>query len=483
MAQTIAHLHPEILWKHFFNLTQIPRPSGHEAAVIDYIKQFAIQQKLEYVIDKAGNIIVRKPSSNTRKGAKGVVLQAHVDMVPQKNSDKKHDFLTDPIETIIDGDWVKANKTTLGADNGIGAAAALAILESDSINHGPIEALFTVSEETGMDGAFGLEKGILKSDILMNLDSEEEGEIYIGCAGGVNVNIDYEYREIKQIGGLAYKIHISGLKGGHSGLDINLGRANANMLMAELLTLLQSKHNVQLSEWQGGNLRNAIPREAESILVVDQKGVSSFKESITRWTKEINTKYVGIEDEILISVEESKSVDSVMETDSQLKIVELLRSCLNGVIKMSDVIPGIVQTSNNLSIVKIGKGKGEVKMLLRSSVDIDRATSGKQIEKHFDAIGATTILTGDYPGWQPNAKSLALSQAKDTYKKIFGKLPEVKVIHAGLECGIIGGSHPKLDMISFGPTIQHPHSPDERVNIASVGKFWDFIKGMLEAIS
>lgn len=483
MVSKISQLHPEILWKHFYNLTQIPRPSGHEAAAVEYIKQFAIKQKLEYIVDSVGNILVRKPATEGREGAKGVILQAHVDMVPQKNSDKKHDFLTDPIEPLIDGGWVKANKTTLGADNGIGVAAALAVLESKDIRHGAIETLFTISEETGMDGAVGLQKKMLKGDILMNLDSEEEGELYIGCAGGVNVNTECEYRKTKQDAGQAFKIKISGLKGGHSGLDINLGRANANKLMAELLTVLQTKHSIRLSEWQGGNLRNAIPREAESIVVVDRNEESGFKESITKWKKEIISKYNGIEDEINFSIEPSGSVNAIMEPESQHKIVDLLKTCLNGMIKMSEVIPDIVQTSNNLSIVKIGDGICEVKMLLRSSVDADRAFYGKQIEKHFSTIQAKTVLSGDYPGWQPNADSLVLKKAKETYKKIFGKLPEVKVIHAGLECGIIGGSYPNLDMISFGPTIQHPHSPDERVNTASVGKFWDFLKGMLETIA
>jgi dipeptidase D len=481
MANTITKLQPEILWKHFYSLTQIPRPSGHETAVVNYIRKFAEQQKLEYKVDKAGNIIVRKPACKGRENAKGIILQAHVDMVPQKNSDKKHDFLKDTIEAVIEGEWVRANKTTLGADNGIGVAAALAILESNDINHGAIEGLFTISEETGMDGAFGLEKGTLKGDILMNLDSEEEGELYIGCAGGVNVNIEGEYQPVKS-NGKAYKIHVSGLRGGHSGLDINLGRANANKLMAELITMLQSNYSIALSSWLGGNLRNAIPREAECNIVVE-KDESSLIQSVNHWKKEVISKYKGIEDELEVTIEPSGKPEVAMKSENQSKIVDLLKDCLNGALKMSEVIPGIVQTSNNLSIVKIEAGKLEIKMLLRSSVDADRASYGNQLKNFFSAIKATTVLTGDYPGWQPNANSLVLKSAKETYNKIFGKQPEVKVIHAGLECGIIGGSHPNLDMISFGPTIQHPHSPDERVNIASVDKFWVFLKAMLESIS
>ncbi len=483
MEKKITQLEPSVLWKHFYNLTQIPRPSGHEAAVIEHIKQFAIQEKLEYIVDKTGNILVRKPATKGREGAKGVILQSHVDMVPQKNSDKKHDFLTDPIEAKIDGEWVKANDTTLGADNGIGVAAALSVLQSDNIKHGAIEALFTISEETGMDGAFGLQKDMLKGKILMNLDSEEEGEIYIGCAGGVNVNTEFEYAQHKPGDGKALKISVKGLKGGHSGLDINLGRANANKLMAELLFLLQLKYTIKLSAWQGGNLRNAIPREAEVIVVIDANQEEEIKKAVAKWQQEKNQQYAGIENNIQLIVEPAEMVDNIIDSNVQKRIVDLLKTCLNGVIKMSEVVEGVVQTSNNLSIVNIAGGKAEIRMLLRSSVDADRAFYGKQIAEHFNPIHAKTELAGDYPGWQPNSKSVALQLAKNTYQNMYGKIPEVKVIHAGLECGIIGGNYPGLDMISFGPTIKHPHSPDEKVHIASVLKFWDFLKGMLESVS
>jgi dipeptidase D len=482
MSTNIKQLHPEPVWRHFYNLTQIPRPSGHETAVIEYIKQFALKHKLEYKVDEPGNIIVCKDACKGRQAAKGVILQTHVDMVPQKNSDKQHNFETDPIEALIDGEWVKANKTTLGADNGIGVAAALAVLESESLRHGAVEALFTISEETGMDGAFGLPKNILKGKILINLDSEDEGELFIGCAGGVNATIEWNYPVAKLVSGQTFRLLLSGLKGGHSGIDINLGRANANKIMAELLIDLQTACSVQISTMKGGNLRNAIPREAEVTVVVSLPEVKKFREGIDEWKKQVIQKYAGIEDNISIAVSEAKPAEGTMEAFAQADLLKLLSTCPNGVIRMLTEIPDVVQTSNNLSIVKVENGRCEVQMLLRSSVDADRANLGEQVKKHFSAVNAKTVLSGDYPGWQPKADSEILKKAKDTYLKLTGKLPEVKVVHAGLECGLIGGKYPGLDMISFGPTIRHPHSPDEKVNIASVGRFWEFLKSLLEAV-
>jgi dipeptidase D len=482
MATKITQLKPESVWQHFYNLTQIPRPSGHELEAIGYIKQFAISHSLEFIIDEPGNIIVRKAATKGREKAPGIILQTHVDMVPQKNSDKKHNFETDPIEALIDGEWVKANNTTLGADNGIGVAAALALLESKTIQHGPLEALFTISEETGMDGAFGLQKEVLRGDILINLDSEDEGELFIGCAGGVNVNVEWNYSTVKPAQGKTFKLLLSGLKGGHSGIDINLGRGNASKLLAELLTELQKSFPVNLSAFHGGNLRNAIPREAEAI-VVSTEDISGFEEKVGKWNNEVNIRFKDIENIIMVSVEEAAPAKQVMEQKALNDLLHQLNTCPNGVITMSAVIPGVVQTSNNLSIVKVEEGKCDVQMLLRSSVDADRTEVGKIIEKHFAQTGAITILAGDYPGWQPDANSRILLKAKETYHKIAGKMPEVKVIHAGLECGIIGGKYPNLDMISFGPTIRHPHSPDEKVNIASVERFWDFLVKLLESVN
>ncbi len=463
-------------------LTQIPRPSGHEKAAIDSLIQFAKTQGLQYSSDKAGNLLIRKEATKGKEKCKSVVLQSHVDMVPQKNSDTDHDFTRDPIETLIDGDWVKANKTTLGADNGIGVAASLAVLESTDIQHGPIEALFTINEETGMDGAFGLESDFLHSDILINLDSEEEGELFVGCAGGVDANISWEYRVEPANSGSSFQIGIKGLRGGHSGLDIHLGRCNANKLLSQLLLILRKDCDIRISSFKGGDMRNAIPREAEAIVSVRDGNVGSLKQAVEKYREAVLNKYKAVEPDLEIELSGHSSVKEVMSAYDSNKSMEAINSCPDGPMNMSDFMPGVVQTSTNLAIVRIGEGMCEAQLLVRSSDDIEKKYLGREIKEHFKPVDADTEFLGDYPGWQPNTNSDVLSIAKMTYSKLFHKEPVVKVIHAGLECGIIGAKFSNLDMISIGPTIKHPHSPDEKVHIGSVEKFWDFLKELLAAV-
>jgi dipeptidase D len=482
MVKKITELQPDRIWKHFYDLTQIPRPSGHEGKVTEHIKKFAESNNLQYIIDETGNIIVRKDACKDRQGAKKIVLQSHLDMVPQKNSDKIHDFTTDPIQTTIEIDWVKANKTTLGADNGIGVAAMLAVLESDKINHGPIEALFTISEETGMDGAFGMKPNMLEADILLNLDSEEEGELIVGCAGGLDVNISASYTKEAPQNLDFFTIELKGLKGGHSGVDIHLGRGNANILLVQLLLVLQKDCNIRLANFSGGNLRNAIPREAVALIGIKSDKIEKLQTIVKEYFKLLQSKFEGIEDGIKVDLTSIEYKGFVMPTSKQDKLLNALIKCPNGVIQMSKSITGVVQTSTNLAIVRIEEGKCEVKCLLRSSDNQEKDQLAGKMENIFTSAGADVNFEGSYPGWNPDMNSFILLKSKETYKALFKKIPEVKVIHAGLECGIIGGIYTNMEMISFGPTIKNPHSPDERVHVGSVQRFWDFLVRLLESV-
>jgi dipeptidase D len=479
----IRNLEPKAVWNYFHDITQIPRPSKYEQKMIEHMKEFGKKNNLETIVDKVGNVIIRKPATKGMETRKGVILQTHLDMVPQKNSDKKHDFKKDPIETIIDGDWVKANGTTLGADNGIGVASVLAVLASKYIAHGPLEALFTIDEETGMTGVFGLKKGLLKGDILMNLDSEDEGELYVGCAGGVDVNVTKDYSEEKSPKGMiAYKVIAKGLKGGHSGVDIALGRANSNKIMFRFLMQAESDFGIRLAEAAGGDLRNAIPRESYSILLVPDIKSKEFEKFVKGYEKMYQAEFSDTEPDLKFSAEKIAVPSKVMKKDDQYKIIRALFACPHGVQRMSQAMKGLVETSNNLAIVKCIGGKFETYNLTRSSVDSAKEATAWKIAAVFQLIGAEVNLTGTYPGWKPNMQSPILKTMSGIYKDMFGKVPEIKAIHAGLECGLIAGVYPNLDMISFGPTIRYPHSPDEKVNIASVGKFWDFLVGTLKHI-
>ncbi|MFY9591509.1 MAG: aminoacyl-histidine dipeptidase, partial [Bacteroidales bacterium] len=467
----------------FYSLTQIPRPSKKEEKVIEFMKNFGESLGLETIVDHIGNVIIRKPASPGMENRKGVVLQGHLDMVPQKNSDKVHDFEKDPIETMIDGEWVKANGTTLGADNGMGCAVAMAVLEDKSLVHGPIEALFTIDEETGMTGANHLKPGLLKGDILLNLDSEDEGELYVGCAGGVDVNVTMNYPEVDMPKGfVAYKLSVTGLKGGHSGMDINIGRANSNKILFRFLTYATHFYDLRIAEINGGSLRNAIPRESFAIVAISEKEASKFEGEVAKFEKIFKQEFSKSEPDLQMKVEKTNAPAKIMANDEMHKICKAVYACPHGVQRMSDAMPGLVETSNNLAIVKCINGKFAVHCLVRSSVDTAKEGVMYKIGGLFNLIGAEVAYEGAYPGWKPNMDSPILKTMLKTYEKLYNKTPEIKAIHAGLECGILGAAYPNWDMISFGPTIRYPHSPDERILISSVEKFWNYMVETLKNI-
>ena len=479
----IRNLEPKQVWNYFHEICQIPHPSKKERKIVAYMEEFGKKNNLETIVDEIGNVIIKKPATKGMEDRQGVILQAHLDMVPQKNSDKKHDFENDPIEPVIDGEWVKANGTTLGSDNGIGIAAAMAILSSNSIEHGPLEALFTVDEETGMTGVFGLKNGLLKGDILINLDSEDEGELCVGCAGGVDVTITKKYTEEKTPNGMvAYKIHLKGLKGGHSGVDIALGRANSNKLMFRFLMQAEYDFGVRIAEYSGGDLRNAIPRESHVVLVVSDEKAPDFEKFVDKYEKTYKSEFSDTEPTLSFKMEKTDLPAKVMEKNDQRNIIRAVFVCPNGVQRMSQAMEGLVETSNNLAIVKCVNGKFEAHNLTRSSVDSAKEATAWKIAAVFHLIDADVNIKGGYPGWKPNMQSTALSTLSKVYEEMFGNKPLVKAIHAGLECGILGGTYTNLDMISFGPTIKYPHSPDEKVNVPSVKKFWDFLTESLKHI-
>ena len=477
MGKEILNLEPRTLWTHFYALTQIPRPSKKEDKAVEFVKNFGEKLNLETIVDSVGNVIIKKPATPGMENRKGIILQGHLDMVPQKNADTDHDFEKDPIDAYVDGEWVTAKGTTLGADNGMGVAAAMAVLEATDLEHGPIEALFTIDEETGMTGAENLKPGLLQGDILLNMDSEDEGELYIGCAGGVNTNATMEYKEEETPEKtVAFNITVKGLKGGHSGLDINLGRANANKVMNALLMTAAEKFDLRLAELQGGSLRNAIPRESFAVVVVPEEHKDTFIQYVKEFSEIAKDEFKDAEPDMEITAEEAdKAPEKVMSKEDQAKLFKAVAEAPNGVIKMSESVEGIVETSTNLAIVNVKDGKVEIATLQRSLVDADRDKIGEQMRKVFTEAGLTAVSDGEYPGWKPNPDSVVLKEMKEIYENKFGKVPEVKVIHAGLECGLLGAIYPNWDMISFGPTIRFPHSPDEKVNIATVQKFWDFL--------
>ena len=404
-------------------------------------------------------------------------------MVPQKNTGKVHDFERDPIETIVDGDWVRANGTTLGADNGMGVAAAMAVLESTELRHGPIEALFTSDEEAGMTGATGLKPGLLKGEILLNLDSECEGELCIGCAGGLNGTTTFRYREQPVPGDcVGFRISVTGLKGGHSGVDIHLGRGNANKIMNRILYHSHRESGLLLASIEGGSLRNAIPRESFAHVVVPSRMVRDFVDALALLTCKIKNELSAVEPTLDIEAVFAELPGTVIEQTSFIQFMNALYACPNGVMRMSDDMEGLVETSNNLAIARSENGLITIENLLRSSVDSARDDLEVMIRSVFELAGAASIFDGGYPGWKPESDSPILKVMEGVYRSTFGETAGVKAIHAGLECGIIGGAYPDLDMISFGPTICFPHSPDEKVNVASVGRFWEFLVETLGSV-
>ena len=477
-------LKPKLLWDNFKQICAIPHPSGHEIEIRNWLKDWAKKHEISAVEDSVGNIILSKSATKGYENRKGVVLQGHIDMVPQKNSDKVHDFTKDPIEMVVGDDgWVRANGTTLGADNGIGCAAAMAILQSNDIEHGPLEVLITATEETGMVGAFGLKPNLLQGDILINLDSEDEGELYVGCAGGMDANFSLKYSTIKTPADMqGVEIAITGLKGGHSGMDIILGRANANKLLMRMLKKAYQLFDYHVAVINGGSLRNAIPREAFATIVVPNQKVDEFKKFVAEFTSIVAKEFSVTEPDLSVSVQLTDTPKEVINSTDQRKIINLVYAIPNGVMRMSDSMQGLVETSTNLAIAKTENGKLQVANLLRSSVDTAKAALGYKMEAIAELAGAEIELTGAYPGWKPNMDSAIMQTMIQTYESLYGKKPEIKAIHAGLECGLLGGVYPHWDMISFGPTIRNPHSPDERVNIESVEKFWNFLLETLKNI-
>ena len=486
MAEEIKRLAPQAVWGYFYDLTQIPRPTGHTKQVTEYLKAFGAKHGLETHQDEVGNVLIRKPATPGYEGRKAVVLQAHVDMVPQKNACVAHDFLTDPIDAYIDGEWVTARDTTLGADNGMGVALAMAALTDDTLKHGPLEALFTIDEEVGMDGAVALKPGFLQGSILINGDSEEEGRLFVGCAGGVDMNISFHYREDEPApeGHVVLRITLTGLKGGHSGVDIHLGRANANKLLFRFLKQAVSHCGLRLATVEGGSLRNAIPREAVAVVTVPADRVADVEKLISEHQALYRSEYKGIEGEISFTAERIADVPaSLVPEEIQDDLINAIEGCQNGVISMLHDFPGTVESSSNLAKVKTeAGGRIDIKILVRSSSESRREALYSSLESIFSLAGAKVEYFNPYGGWQPNIDSPILRTMESTYESLFGRKPEVTVMHAGLECGIIQEAYPDMDMISFGPDIKHPHSPDEAVGIASVEKTWRLLKATLEAI-
>lgn len=484
MSEEIKKLKPGQVWGYFYDFTQIPRPTGHMEAITRYVAEVGHRLGLETIQDSVGNVLIRKPATPGMENRKTVTLQAHLDMVPQKDSSVNHNFLSDPIDAYIDGDWVKARSTTLGADNGIGASFALAALTDTTLKHGPLEALFTINEEEGMDGAFALKPHFLKGDILLNCDSEEEGQLFVGCAGGVDVDVSFQFKEDTYIpeGDVAVKITLSGLKGGHSGVDIHLGRANANKLIFRFLKEAVCDYGARLASVEGGELHNAIPREAIAVITVPGDNVEALWELVSDYQDLFCEEYKGIEEGIIFTAQIIDLPPTLIPEEIQDDLINAVEGCQNGVISMLHDFPGTVESSTNLSVVRTSNELIEIQMLVRSSSESRKDAICSSLESIFALAGGKVEVNNSYNGWQPNIDSPILHLMKKVYQKLFGKEPAVKVMHAGLECGIIQGIYPDMDMISIGPDLQHPHSPAERVSISSVARTWEFIKTVLENI-
>lgn len=479
----ISNLQPRGVWENFDAICAIPHPSGLKGPISAFLIDFAKKHQLESHVDEVGNVLIRKAATAGYENCKGVIMQSHMDMVPQKNNATVHDFEKDPILPYIDGEWVKARGTTLGADNGIGMATSLAILADTDLEHGPLEALFTVDEETGMYGAIGLKDGFLQGDILLNMDSEDEGELYVGCAGGVNMTASFQFKDDEEIpeGDVAVQINLSGLKGGHSGLDIHLGRGNANKIMFRFLKMAVTDFEARVATVQGGNMRNAIPREAMAVVTIPSELADEFLQEVADYEQSLSQEFHTIENQIDFKAELVEMPKKLLPQEIQDDVINCVLACFNGYVRMHPEMP-VVETSSNLSIVETVDGMVQVKFLIRSLNEVQKFYLASSLESAFIVGGARVEFDGDYPGWDPNMHSEIMTVMKDVYQKLYGAEPEVKVIHAGLECGIIGSNVPGLDMISFGPTMRNPHSPDEMVNIATVQKFWNYTVEVLKNI-
>ncbi|ANH60464.1 aminoacyl-histidine dipeptidase [Dokdonia donghaensis] len=481
--QEIRNLEPKALWNKFADLNAVPRPSKKEERVIAFMKDFGTKLGLETIEDEVGNVIIRKPATAGHEDKKMIVMQSHLDMVHQKNNDTEFDFDNQGIEMYVDGDWVRAKGTTLGADNGLGVATIMAVLESTTIEHPAIEALFTIDEETGMTGAMGLKGGILKGDILLNLDTEDDDEIGVGCAGGVDITATRTYTEEGLDDGLVgYEVKVAGLNGGHSGMDIIKGLGNANKMMNRLLYNAAENFEIRISSIDGGSLRNAIPRESVAIIAVDENQKAAFEADFTDMAAAIHGEYASLEKELELSIKQIALNDNVMNLESQSQLLKAICAAHNGVYRMSPDIADLVETSNNIARVMVKDGGIKIGCLTRSSVDSSKDDLANTLTATFELAGFDVALSGDYPGWAPNMDSAILKVLEAKYKEINNEAPHVAACHAGLECGILGQNYPEMDMISFGPTIKGAHSPDERASISSAQKYWDFVIEILKDI-
>lgn len=479
----LGHLSPQPLWQFFEKICSIPHPSHHEEALAHYIVEWARSQNLHVERDQVGNILIRKPATPGMENRKPVVLQAHLDMVPQKNNDTEHDFTRDPIRPYIDGEWVKAQGTTLGADNGIGMASALAVVASSDLEHGPLEVLLTIDEESGMTGAFGLQPNWLQGEILINTDSEEEGEIYMGCAGGIDATLTLPVsREATPAGMYAFTLTVKGLKGGHSGGDIHLYLGNANKMLGRFLFGHAEELGLRLSDIHGGTLRNAIPREGAATFVLPQANVERLQALVSKFTEIQKNELGAIEPNLTILLDNAAQPAQVFAHDAQQRLLALLHSCPNGVMRMSDAVPGVVETSLNVGVVTTSDSEVKIVCLIRSLIDSGRCGVQNMLKALAQLAGANAEFTGGYPGWKPDSSSPIMQVVRETYQDMFGKTPNIMVIHAGLECGLFKEPYPQMDMVSVGPTIRGPHSPDERVHIASVDKYWQLLTMLLKNI-
>lgn len=479
----IKNLKPECIWRNFDALTQVPRPSGHLEKVQQFLLDFAKNTGVEAFKDEAGNIVMRKPATPGMENRKTVILQAHMDMVPQKEKTSTHNFETDPIQTYIDGEWVRAKGTTLGADDGLGVAAIMAVMEAKDLKHGPIEALITADEETGMYGANGLPGGELEGEILLNLDTEQEGELIIGSAGGVDITATLDYQEAESDKtDAAVKITIKGLKGGHSGLEICEGRGNANKMMVRIVREAIAEDEACLASWHGGNMRNAIPREAEVVLTLPKENVEDLKAIVAEYKETFNNEYKGIESDIEVVAEDVALPEMIVPQEIQDNLVDAIYAAHNGVWRYIPTMPEIVETSSNLAIVDIDGGKAAIKILARSSSETMKEDLSTSLDSCFNMAGMKVEFSGAYGGWDPNTDSELIKVMRNIYKNLFNEEPTVQVVHAGLECSIILSKYPGLDICSFGPTLLSPHTPTERAHWPSTTKFWDLLVKTLEEI-
>jgi len=472
---------PKILWNHFADINAIPRASKKEARIVEFIVQFGKKLGLETIVDPVCNVIIRKPATAGMENRKSVVLQSHLDMVHQKNADVNFDFETEGIKMKVEGDWVKAEGTTLGADNGLGVAAIMSVLTSQDIEHPAIEALFTIDEETGMTGAQGLEAGYLQGDILLNLDTEEDDEIDIGCAGGIDITATKNYKEVTVADDFkGFAIRVTGLQGGHSGMDIHKGYGNANKIMN---ALLKANHDIiQIAEINGGSLRNAIPRESFAVISCHHDKVAELKERFEKHSKILLDEFAKTEPNLNCSLSEAERPLSVLTANDQNQLIQALEKAINGVYSMSLEIPDLVESSNNIARVTLGKGLVSIACLTRSSVEAGKMEVANSLKDTFENNGFDVKFSGSYPGWNPNRNSPILKVLTGIYTDLFKSEPAVVACHAGLECGLLGTHYPDMDMISFGPTIKGAHSPDERASISSAGRFWIFLKLVLKNI-